>query len=251
MSALRAAWLGALLAALLSGCGPAAAPRAFEVGEHRGGFAVPAGWEVQDQGKALRLRSGGAEIALQDLGPAGPQGIRREVERARDLWQAGRVDEARWRLRNVPVPPDLFPSVAARDAFWSTWSGLSSDAAKDKPFEEIEPAFANVLGHVDTMPLRDLQALADAGLAALGHDQRRDVRSREATMVGGRDALVVETWNRLSHTSPQRMLFVLNDGYLLALYAALRADADSAAAFDSVRASLQFAPVGAAASERR
>ena len=251
MSALRAAWAGALLAALLSGCGPREAPRAFEVGEHRGRLAVPAGWEALDHGKALRLRNGGGEIALQDLGPAGPQGIRREVERARDLWQAGRVEEARWRLRNVPVPPDLFASVAARDAFWSAWSGLSSDSAKDTPFGEIEAVFAEVLGHVDTMPLRDLRALADAGLAALGHDQRRDVRSREATKVGGRDALLVDTWNRLSHTGLQRLLFVPNDGYLFALYTAPQADAESAAAFDSVRASLQFAPVGAAASERR
>ena len=66
--------------------------------------------------------------------------------------------------------------------------------------------------------------------------------------MGGRDALDVDTWNRLSHANPQRFLFIAHDGYLLALYTARQADAEALSAFASVRDSLHFT---AADRERR
>lgn len=236
----------ALFVALLAGCDSPEAPRAFELGPHRGQVRVPSGWSVLDHGRQWHLRKGEAELVLQDLGAAGPQGIRREVERARELWRADRVEEARWRLRNVVVPRELFPTAVGREAFWTAWSAFFADPATVVPYADIDLAFSDVLARVDALPPPDLPALSDAGLTALGHDQRRDVKSRQALKVGGRDAVDVETWDRLSHASPRRFLFIAHDGYLLALYTARQADAEVLKAFASLRDSLHFAAADSA-----
>jgi hypothetical protein len=61
-----------------------------------------------------------------------------------------------------------------------------------------------------TPPPRDPDALIDWGLAAVeagvGHDQRREVRWRRKVTIDGREAVDIETWNRLDHTNPQRNL---------------------------------------------
>ena len=233
------------LLTLLAGC-EREGPRTFELGPHRGQVRVPAGWAALDQGRQWRLRHRESELVLQDLGAVGPHGIRREVEHARELWQAGRVDEARWRLRNVPVARELFPSAAEREAFWAAWSAFLGDPAKAVPYSDIDSAFSDILARIDALPPPDRPALADAGLKALGHDQRRDVKSRQVLTVGGREALEVETWNRLSHASPQRFVFIAHDGYLLALYTARQADAEALSAFASVRDSLHFAAADSA-----
>lgn len=248
MTARHGAWLVAVLAALAA-CGARDAPRTFVVGEHRVSVRIPAGAEVLDQGRQVRLRAAGGELVLQDMGPAGPLGIRREVERAQELWRTGRVDEARWRLAGVPLPSEIFAGPADERAFRATWRGLTSEASRTLAYDAIAPRFVEVLGAIAALPERALPELADAGLAVLGHDARRDVKARAPVSVGGNDALDVETWNRLAHTSPRRFVFVRNDDFLLALYTETDVDADAAKEFVAVRDSLQFPP--AAASDRR
>lgn len=93
-----------------------------------------------------------------------------------------------------------------------------------------------------TPPARDanLDELVDWGLAAIGHDQRRDVKSRRPVTLDGREAMDVETWHRLDHSNPQRIFFVRDDGDLLALHTAGMAFKDALAAFDAIRESLHF-----------
>jgi len=74
----------------------------------------------------------------------------------------------------------------------------------------------------------------------VGHDQRRDVKSRVAVTLDGRKAMDIETWNRLDHTNPQRIFFAIDDGDLLALHTERMAFEDSLAAFDAIRDSLHF-----------
>ena len=231
---------------------PPEAPRArrsFELGAHSVQVDVPPDWDVLDQGSQKRFRKGELELVLQDLGPATPQGVQREVERARELWQADRAGEARLRLSNTRLPPDLFPTAATRQAFQSAWHAVVQSAGA-APFDEVEPAFDEMLIRLAAVPPRDLGEIADEGLAALGHDQRRDVKSRRAMTLDARDAVDLETWNRLSHTNPQRFIFLVNEGDLLVLYTSREGGAELVQAFASIRDSLHFADAGAAVTAR-
>src|SRR5262245_30110770 len=218
----RAAWLGVVLA-VAPACARETPPPAdvaidLEVGAHRMRASIPAGWEIVDQGSQKRFRRNESEIVLQDLGPATPSSNRREVERASELWKTGRVAEAQLRVSNVSVPDEWFPTADARLAFQSARKKVSDKSASDKPIDEIEAAFLELTAALAALPPPSLDALANRGLAAVGHDQRRDVKSRREVALDGRDAEDIETWTRLSHTYPQRMLFVEDDGDLLVLY---------------------------------
>ena len=80
----------------------------------------------------------------------------------------------------------------------------------------------------------------DWGLAVVGHDQRREVKSRRPVMLDGREAMDVETWNRLDRTNPQRVFLVADEGDLPALHTVRMASTDSLAACDAIRDSLHF-----------
>jgi hypothetical protein len=122
------------------------------------------------------------------------------------------------------------------------WEAL--DQGKQKRFRKGE--FEIVLQNVGSPkpPPRDLDELVDWGLvqlgAGVGHDQRRELKSRRTVMLDGREAVDIETWNRLDHTNPQRIFFVDDDGELLALHTERMAFEDTLAAFDAIRDSLHF-----------
>lgn len=122
------------------------------------------------------------------------------------------------------------------------WEAL--DQGNQKRFRKGE--FEIVLQYLGpaTPPPRDLDALVDWGLAAVGqavgHDQRREEKSRRTVTVDGREAVDIETWNRLDHTNPQRIFLIRDDGDLLALHTVRMAFADTLAAFDAIRDSLHF-----------
>jgi len=92
------------------------------------------------------------------------------------------------------------------------------------------------LGKVDWEP----------ALASLQDDQRREVKSRRSLTIDNHDAMDLETWNRLDHSWPLRLLFIRADDDLLAIHTTRLADADTVKAFESIRDSLHFS-----ASERR
>ena len=200
----------------------------------------------------MALRKGEAELVLQDLGAAGPQGIRRAVERARELWRVGRVDEARWRLRNVVVPRELFPAAVEREAFWAAWSAFFGDPATVVPYADIDPAFRDVLARVERCRRRDLPGARGRGVEGAGPRPTGDVKGAAGAQGGRARRPGRRTWNTPVPANPQRSCSLPHDGYLLALYTARQADAEAITAFASVRrfasfrASRQRAPVMAA-----
>jgi len=110
---------------------------------------------------------------------------------------------------------------------------------------DLEPATGR-LTESDLERLRDLDQFAEWGLAVLGGaggDQRREVRSRRTVTVDLYEAVEIETWNRLDHTWPQRLLFLRVDGDLFALHTPGRADADTVKAFEAILGSLHFTPL--------
>lgn len=80
----------------------------------------------------------------------------------------------------------------------------------------------------------------DDGLASLQDNQRREVKSRTTVTIDNHEAMDVETWNRLDHTWPQRLLFVRAGDDLLALQTTRLVDAETLSAFESIRDSLHF-----------
>jgi len=147
------------------------------------------------------------------------------------------------REKTAPLPTDLELGAHRVQVILPTgWEAL--DQGKQKRFRkgELEIVLAN-LGPATPPPL-DPDALVDWGLAeigaGIGRDLRREVKSRRTVTIDGREATDLETWNRLDHTNPQRILFVNDDGDLLALHTVGMALADSLAAFDAIRDSLHF-----------
>jgi hypothetical protein len=80
----------------------------------------------------------------------------------------------------------------------------------------------------------------ERALASLHDDRRREVKSRSPISIDNHEAMEIETWNRLDHAWPQRMLFVRADEDLLALQTTRLADAETVKAFESIRDSLHF-----------
>ena len=118
------------------------------------------------------------------------------------------------------------------------WEAL--DQGNQKRFRKGE--FEIILQNLGSpkSPPRTLDEFIDWGLAEVGHGQRREEKSRRTVMLDGREAMDIETWNRLDHTNPQRIFFVDDDGELLALNTVGMAFKDSLDAFDAIRDSLHF-----------
>ena len=96
-------------------------------------------------------------------------------------------------------------------------------------------------GEVDIV-LQNLGPIGwDPALASLHDDERRQVKSRRVFKIDDHEAMEVETWNRLDHAWPLRLLFVRVDDDLIALYTPTRGDPETLRAFDAIRDSLHFA----------
>ena len=212
-----AAWPALLLFSWgLVACQAERPPRSFTVGAHRISARAPAGWETLDRGREVLFRKGDAQVALRDLGPVGPHGIHRELERACELWRSGRERDARWRMRLVPVPPERFGTPAQRDAFWAAWHEVAG-TPEGSGFAAVEVAFDRLLESVDSLKTLDVAELSPLALGDVDDQQRREVAARRPASVDGRDTVVLDTWDRMSHERRSRVALILDDGYLLAL----------------------------------
>jgi hypothetical protein len=109
------------------------------------------------------------------------------------------------------------------------WDVLDQGAQKHFRKAESDIVLQN-LGPVDWEP----------ALGSLHDDHRREVKSRRAITIDNHEAVDIETWNRLDHTWPQRLLFVRAADDVLALHTARLADEQTAKAFESIRDSLHF-----------
>ena len=109
------------------------------------------------------------------------------------------------------------------------WDVLDQGAQKRFRKGEADIVLQN-LGKVDWEP----------ALASLQDDRRREVKSRRTLTIDNHDAIDIETWNRLDHSWPQRLLFIRADDDLLAIHTTRMADADTVKAFESIRESLHL-----------
>lgn len=77
-------------------------------------------------------------------------------------------------------------------------------------------------------------------LERLGHDERRSIASMRTVIVGAREALVIETWDQLSHAMPMRVALAPCDDRQLVLHTCNGDYKESIEAFDSILASIEI-----------
>jgi hypothetical protein len=86
----------------------------------------------------------------------------------------------------------------------------------------------------------DIDTAADSALVLLREDERRGEASRHHWQIDGRDAVTVDTWDRLSHEYRKRFVFVNNERSLLAISMMPGQLEAMEEAFDTLTASLSF-----------
>ena len=244
MRALRSA--GALAVAgmgfLLGGCaGEAPEPLTLDVGAHRVVFEAPEGWQLFDRGAEQFFKRDLDQIFLNDAGAVTVDGFRREVERARDVFRGGNLEQAndvlnavRWR--------SSFPSKDRWDTFYASLTrarGLGSGREHYDPFN-VESAYKEILVQLDTLPQRDIETLAMEALAEFEPVDRRTVRTQNPMIIDGRQAWLIETWDRLNHVGLARYIFVLDNGRFLVIRSGLGQFSNIEPDFEAITASLHF-----------
>jgi hypothetical protein len=201
---------------------------------------VPVGWQALDQGRQLVFRSGETDLICTDLGAVRPDGFRDVAAAAKELWRSGRDDEARTRLWELPLRTDLFESHEALERIREPWSDVLS-APRGAPYADVATDFDRLLAAIDAMKPAPIDRIVVDALPRLGHDpSRREVKSRQATLVGDREAMTVETWMTLTHSDPRCLLVVVNAGRALALRCD-RCEGVASEAFHDATVSLHFA----------
>lgn len=86
----------------------------------------------------------------------------------------------------------------------------------------------------------DVKWAARRALATLGEVERRDEASRREFQITGRDAIEIDTWDRMSHQYRKRFVFVNDQERYLAVYTQLGKFEAMETAFDSLVTSIAF-----------
>ena len=247
MIAPRRTW-GALAVPLLAwiafvGCQtrPQGTRQEVRLGEHHLSLRVPEGWRVLSFGREVRVSRGNVVLTLGDLGPAGPEGIQREVERARTLWKNGQLHDAQWVLKTVPVPDELFRTQVERTTFWADWSEVMGAGEGANP-DAMDEAFERIRADVAALARPDLQVLAGTVLDQIEPKARRDIEVSHPRLVNGREAVVYRTWDRLTHRNPRRVAIVFDGGYALKLDTEAGSILRAGPVFQGLLDSLRFSP---------
>jgi hypothetical protein len=208
------------------------------VGRHRVAFRVPAGWKGVGGGREHHVERGILRITLADRGPVEGAAFAREIERARAVWRRGRREDARAVLMALRLKW-AFPSEEAWESFRGPWNEAYW-LHEDVPPADLEYAFGRVLYQILRLPPPDLETCVDWALPGMGHDTRQEIAGRRRAVIDGRDALWIDTWDRLSHGHRRRYLFVVSDGHLLVVRSARGYLGPLEEALDAVVGSLRF-----------
>ena len=233
----------ALLAlTLVAGCARREASVETVVGHHRVRFVLPKGCEHLDHGREQLFRFGEAQLTLVDLGPVTGDAMSRELERAREVWLAGRRRDAFARVDELRSPQLAYATSEQRAEFWRPWSEVGySPAVADSA--GIGAAFDALTAHAHALapatPERLYQYVADRVLTAHG----QEIAAQERRTIRGRTWMVYDLWNRVSHGARTRVAFTDDDGCLLALAMDLGPPERLAPAFEALLASLEVEPI--------
>jgi hypothetical protein len=226
-----------------------------ELGIHRTRFVVPPDWLHADHGREQLFENRMARVTLADLGDASPEGFAETLREARSLFRHHQWEDARALLDGTD-PRRFFPEETRWDEIEPHWKqvrhirrregvGENEIGAGGIPLSvvwDVEAAYHDLLVAVSSLSPLDLESLTRRALIGLRHDALRDIASERATSISGKPAIVIKTWDRLSHNGQRLHLFILSEGRLLCLKTGLGDFATLEPAFDAIRASLSLEP---------
>lgn len=95
---------------------------------------------------------------------------------------------------------------------------------------------------IEALESPSLAVIVERMLPDLDHGVQREVAKEQKVIVGGREGVRLESWDRLSHAHGRSYLFVLNEGNLLVARTELGEPAKLKPAFESLVASLEIDP---------
>jgi hypothetical protein len=210
---------GIALACLLQGCSepppPEPEPLRLEIGVHDVSLKTAAGWSHFDHGREHRFRRGIAQISLRDAGPGTTGGFLREIRHAWGLYSRRQVEEARVILGRLDLRA-AFENKGRWDEFESYWKTAWADPrASQLDASEVHHAYKVVLKEVENVGSPSMAQIVDRALPELENGPHRAVANQQAVAIDGREAIVLQTWDKLSHSNRRNYLFVLNRGNLL------------------------------------
>jgi hypothetical protein len=242
VAALTAGVLAFTAGGLALGPGCASDPsREVEVGHHRLRLIPPETWEHLDHGRQQLFRNGEVALALEDWGPVTPEGLQVELQRAQQLWLAGRRRDAFARVRELHGPPvQLLPSRSRAD-FWKPWTDVTyvPEAADSVSIGVAFQALIAGAGELDEVAPEQLTE----HVLSRSHDaDRREIANTQQRSIHGRDWVVVETWDRVSHLYRRRVAWVEDRGYLLVLDTERGLIEQTGPAFERLLASIEVLP---------
>ena len=238
---------------LLAACSPPSESsnkadlQSLEIGIHEIEFSIPAGWFVMDTGLGPILRTGESDysapsvISFEDLGPCTPEGIRRTLLEAREHCRAGRFGESRQLLDQISLDQIVViqEDIRSFDNAWSRVRSPNHPRRGARP-EEFEPAYQKLLDRAALIPRRSIEELAREHIEEVSQNGRHETVKTDLVEVDGKPALVIDTWDRLSHKMRRRYLLLINDDNLFFMNSNFGKFPEIDAAFQQLLPSLQF-----------
>jgi hypothetical protein len=227
--------------AMILACQKSVPTQRLVVGGHTVRLVVPEGWERIDYGQRQVFRQLEERIVLVDFGPVAGEGYVREIDAVRDLWKSGQRPDARVRLDALQLLPFSFGN---RAEYLRVHALLvhAQQVIDQGPETECEWRLTTLADTIAALPDPPLEAFVEYALDRLGPDRRREILPPEPTRIGEREALVVDTWDRLSHTQRRRHTLILNGGRLLVVAIEQGMLESTPPAYAALVQSLEFPP---------
>jgi hypothetical protein len=216
-------------------------PVSVTVGDQQVRLVPPAQWERFEFKDEIGFRHDIDQILLRDSGPITADGIKAQVEQARQLFRTNQIARSSELINSLSVRP-LFSDQRRWKLFEESWKRLRwANLGENLAFpDRVEQAYTAVLVELATLPAQDLSLLAKTILADIEPMDRREIATEQPIVVDGRRALRFDTWDRRNHTWRRRSVYIENDGRILVVRMGLGQFENLDAAFDRVVESVRF-----------
>jgi hypothetical protein len=218
-----------------------ATPTDVTIGHHRVRLVVPAGWEHLDHGREQIFRRAEMQMSIEDLGPADPKGMERELLAALQWFREGRTKDAFERVRHLRGPSLRSAASERRAKYWAPWYEVTRLSEPIDTFA-VARAFGAMIENTRALDDVTPEDLVGYVLSSGDDRQRRTIGNETRRTLGNVRWIEAETWDTVTHLLPRRIACANNRGFLLVV--SLDRDGLGAAppAFEALLGSIRILP---------